>query len=202
MGMAKDAKECLERIYQVNFRERHLSRSAERKLLLKLLNTGDKLTDALWGEEPEKQKEFDQLSRAVLLSNDGACAFDMLRNTFLTLCESCAGQKDGYLRKRIIAYIDEHFREQDLSLESMAEDFGISYYHLSRLFNECMQMSFTAYIAGLRLEYAKTLLCTTDCNVEQVAQLAGFLQSGSFIRAFKKYYGHTPGKYREEQKKA
>ena len=200
MGMQDDVKECLTRIYQVNFGDRYLSRSAERKLMLKMLNTGEELTETLWGEVPEKQEVFDQLSRAVLLSGDGSTAFAMIQNHFLAICQSCSEQKDGHLRKRIIAYIDEHFREQDLSLESMAEDFAISYYHLSRLFNECMQMSFTAYLAGLRLEHAKKLLCTTDYSVEQIAQQAGFLQSGSFIRAFKKYYGHTPGKYRETQK--
>lgn len=201
MGLLEDASECLERIYQVNFRERHLSRSAERKLLLKMINTGDMLAETLWENEPERQEAFDRLSRTVLMSGGGSGAFDILRDSFLALCKSCVGQKDGELRKRISVYIGEHFREQDLSLELMAEDFGISYYHLSRLFNECMQMSFTAYLAGLRLEYAKMLLCSTECNVEQIAQQAGFLQSGSFIRAFKKYYGVTPGKYREEQRK-
>ena len=75
----------------------------------------------------------------------------------------------------------------------------MSYHHLSRLFNECMQMNFASYLAGLRLEYASELLKTSQLSVEQVVQQTGFLQSGTFIRVFKKYYGVTPGKYRGDQ---
>ena len=59
-------------------------------------------------------------------------------------------------------------------------------------------MNFASYLAGLRLEYSTQLLKTSQLSIEQVAQQAGFLQSGSFIRAFKKYYNVTPGKYRSD----
>ena len=201
MGMQEEAEECLERIYLVNFRERRLSGGEARKLLVKMLNTAYALMEALCEEEPEKQEEFDRLSQNVLLTRSPVSAFGMLRDSMLSLCQGSAERKEGELRKRIIAYIGKNFRDQELSLEKMAEDFEISYYHLSRLFNDCMQMNFASYLAGLRLEYSTELLRTTNYSVEQVAQQAGFLQSGSFIRAFKKYYGVTPGKYREERKK-
>ena len=201
MGLQEEAEICLGRIGQVNFRERRLPAGEARKLLVRMLNTLYSLLEILCEDEPEKQEEFDRLSRNVLLIRSPASAFCMLRDSMLSLCQGGAERKVGELRKRIIAYIGENFRDQELSLEKMAEEFEMSYYHLSRLFNDCMQMSFTAYIAGLRLEYASELLQTTGLSVEEVARQAGFLQSGSFIRAFKKYYGVTPGKYREERKK-
>lgn len=201
MGLQEEAEICLGRIGQVNFRERRLPAGEARKLLVRMLNTLYSLLEILCEDEPEKQEEFDRLSRNVLLTRSAATAFGLLRDSMLSLCQGGAERKEGELRKRIIAYIGENFRDQELSLEKMAEEFEMSYYHLSRLFNDCMQMSFTAYIAGLRLEYASELLQTTGLSVEEVARQAGFLQSGSFIRAFKKYYGVTPGKYREERKK-
>ena len=80
----------------------------------------------------------------------------------------------------------------------MATEMGMSYYHLSRLFNEHMGMSFVGYLTEVRLEYSKALLRNTSLKVEQIAEMSGFLESNSFIRVFKKYYAITPGRYRKE----
>ena len=139
------------------------------------------------------------LIRNVLQTKNSTDAFRILREMMLSICDTCGKQKEGELRRRIVSYIGENFRDPDLSLEKMAADFDMSYHHLSRLFNECMQMNFASYLAGLRLEYASELLKTSQLSVEQVAQQTGFLQSGTLIRVFKKYYGVTPGKYRGDQ---
>ena len=49
-------------------------------------------------------------------------------------------------------------------------------------------MSFT-------LEKAAEMLTTTNLNVTEVGAQCGFLNTGMFIRAFKKNYGTTPGMY-------
>ena len=199
MGMREKVEESLGRVYQINFKERRLSGSMIRQLLVKMLNTVYVLLDTVSIENTGEQESLGRMSRDVMLTQNREEAFCILRNVMLSACDKCAEQKEGELRRRIVAYIGENFRDPDLSLEKMAEDFDMSYHHMSRLFNECMQMSFSVYLAGLRLEYSTELLGATNISVEQVAQQAGFLQSGSFIRVFKKYYGITPGTYREER---
>lgn len=199
LGMREETENCLKHIYQVNFEERHLSKGAVRQLLVRMLNTVYELIDVVYSGEVEKYDEFGRVSRKILQIDNVDSAFDILHSIALSICGKCSVRKEGELRDRIIAYINENFTDQDLSLEKMASDFEMSYYHLSRLFNEYMQMNFASYLTGVRLDYSRELLRTTTCSVEQVATQSGFLQSNSFIRAFKKYYGVTPGKYREEK---
>lgn len=201
MGMREDAENCLKHIRQMNFEERRLSKGALRQLLVRMLNTVYELIDMVYSGEQVKYDDFGRVSRNVLQADNVEYAFEMIQSIALSICEKCSVRKEGELRKQIIVYINENFKDQDLSLEKMATDFEMSYYHLSRLFNESMQMNFTTYLTGVRLEYSRELLCATTLSVEQVATQSGFLQSGSFIRAFKKYYGATPGKYREERLK-
>ena len=197
LGMRDDTQNCLKHIYQVNFEERHLSKGAMRQLLVRMLNTVYELIDVVYSGEVAKYDEFGRVSRKILQSDNMETAFDILQSIALSICDKCSVRKEGELRERIITYINENFTDQDMSLEKMALDFEMSYFHLSRLFNEYMQMNFAAYLTGVRLEYSRELLRTTSDSVEQVAIRSGFLQSNSFIRAFKKYYGVTPGKYRE-----
>ena len=199
MGMRDKVEEALDRVYQINFKERHLSGGMIRQLLVKMLNTVYDLTNTAYSEDTHEQTSLGWMSRNVLQTKNGNEAFQMLREMMLSICDTCGKQKEGELRRRIISYIGENFRDPDLSLEKMATDFDMSYHHLSRLFNECMQMNFASYLAGLRLEYSTELLKSSQLSVEQVAQQAGFLQSGTFIRVFKKYYGVTPGKYRGDR---
>lgn len=202
MGMRQDAENCLNHIRQMNFDERRLSKGAMRQLMIKMLNTIYGLIDAVYSEDGAKYNEFGRVSRNVLLMDNMEHAFEMVQSIALSICDKCADRKEGELRQRIVDYIGENFKDQNLSMEKMATDFNMSYYHLSRLFNEYMQMNFATYLTGVRLEYSRELLCTTSLKVEQVAIRSGFLQSGSFVRAFKKYYGITPGKYREYRKKS
>lgn len=201
MGMRQDVEKCLSHIRQMNFEERRLSKGAMRQLLVKMLNTVYELLDVVYSEDRTKYNEFGRVSRNVLLMDNMESAFGMIESIVLAICDKCADREEGELRQRIVDYIGENFKDQDLSMEKMAADFGMSYYHLSRLFNEYMQMNFATYLTGIRLEYSKKILDNTSLKVEQVAIQSGFLQSGSFVRAFKKYYGITPGKYHENKAK-
>ena len=201
MGMREEAEACLNHIYKMNFEERRLSKGAVRQLLIRMMNTVYELIDMVHSGDVAKYDEFGRVSRNILQADNLEYSFEVIKSITLSICDKCAVRKDVELRGKIVEYISENFKNQDLSLEKMATDFKMSYYHLSRLFNEYMQMNFATYLTGVRLEYSRELLCTTTLKVEEVAVQSGFLQSGSFVRVFKKYYGVTPGKYREERAK-
>jgi len=54
------------------------------------------------------------------------------------------------------------------------------------------------YLANLRLEKAKELLCNTDMLIKEISVAVGYYDEGSFSRRFKKHTGVTPGQYREK----
>lgn len=78
----------------------------------------------------------------------------------------------------------------------IAEQFDISTSYLSRIFNKNMNTGLVDYIHKVRLENAKILLLT-NLSIKEIATKVGYNSSLALIRAFKKYEGNTPGKYRE-----
>ena len=94
-------------------------------------------------------------------------------------------------------YIEAHYKEEQLSRTVLGEIFGISHPYLSKLFKEKYQVSIADYITQTRIKNAKRQLRDTDRNVQEIAEQNGFVNSNSFIRAFKRQEGITPGGYRE-----
>lgn len=97
----------------------------------------------------------------------------------------------------MIDYIDQNCTRPELSLESIAEAFGLSPYYVSRFFREQNHINLKDYIANLRIERAKELLTQTDTPVGDVVSEVGYQSASSFIRKFKAVTGMTPGQYRE-----
>jgi AraC-like DNA-binding protein len=103
-------------------------------------------------------------------------------------------------RKRcsdITDYINFHFREQ-ISVKTLMNTFYISKEHLARIFRKYMGTTFKKYLDNVRTYHAYRLLIGSDLAIVQIAMDCGFSDARSFISAFRKIYGITPGKYRHE----
>lgn len=103
---------------------------------------------------------------------------------------------DLALEQKLLLYIDSNYTE-NLSLEILAKQFGISRFSLSRLFTDKLHTTFPNYVNCKRLEHAKDQLRSTNFSVTQIALDAGFGSPRTFFREFKEYYGITPGDYRK-----
>lgn len=79
-----------------------------------------------------------------------------------------------------------------LSLAILAERLNVSYQHLSSLFTEHLGLSFSAYLADVRLRNAKQLLDDSDLSVTEICYECGYRNLSHFLRSFKKKYGVTP----------
>ncbi|MET3564525.1 beta-xylosidase/AraC-like DNA-binding protein [Enterococcus rotai] len=87
--------------------------------------------------------------------------------------------------------------DQPISLESLAEKSGISYYHLSRSFKKQVGINFTEYLNQIRLMHAAESLILTSQSVIKVALNNGFSNAKNFHQVFKKQYGVTPASFRK-----
>ncbi len=97
--------------------------------------------------------------------------------------------------RQAVAYIRMHLTEE-LSLNAVAEAVHYHPKHFCAMFRKEMKMTYTEYVAKLKIEYAKTLLSTTTFNMERICASCGFASMTYFRRVFKRYCGMTPLKYR------
>ncbi|WP_028609417.1 helix-turn-helix domain-containing protein [Paenibacillus harenae] len=131
-------------------------------------------------------------------------SLDELESGFLRLASRICGQVERNHQKeeqsqmdRIVAYIDKHFMDHTLSLETIAFEFSISPSHVSRTFKEKMGLNFIQYIWQKRLDEVIRQLTSTNDPLKEIINRVGYLDTPNFIRKFKKETGHTPGQYRK-----
>lgn len=98
--------------------------------------------------------------------------------------------------KRIINYIDGHFREP-LSLTELAAMENRNKFHLCREFKNYTGITLNEYIISTRLAYAKELLKYSTTPVNEIACQCGISNVSHFINLFKARENHTPLAYRK-----
>ena len=110
-------------------------------------------------------------------------------------------QRKSKMKAELINYVNAHFCETDMSLESVANYFDISANHLSRLYKQETGCNFTQYITMLRMDQVKAQLIHTDYQIKDIVMQVGYIDVASFTRKFKSYEGMTPGQYREQMRR-
>lgn len=87
----------------------------------------------------------------------------------------------------------------DITIKTLAEKvFFMNSAYLSHLFKEKMGESFSAYLCKVRMEKAKNYLEDSKYSITEVATITGYNDTSQFIRIFKREFGVTPKKYRDE----
>ena len=84
----------------------------------------------------------------------------------------------------------------NLSVEELADKFGCSRRHLSRLFHQRFGLSVATLRMEMRLLKASSLLRDPGVKVINVAEQCGFNHLGLFNTCFKRRFGSTPGVWR------
>lgn len=98
--------------------------------------------------------------------------------------------------KKTIRLIDKQIGE-NLDLEHLAKEAGISKFYLHRLFKAMTGKSIMTYARNRRLSLSLSELLNTNLNLIDIAQEYGFSHEQSYIRAFKQQYHITPAHYRK-----
>jgi transcriptional regulator GlxA family with amidase domain len=99
------------------------------------------------------------------------------------------------LTHRIISYLSEHFQES-LTLTELANHLNVSKYYLSRVFSAKLNTNFNKYLNYIRLNYALTLIQSTNYTLTRIRLDSGFESQRTFNRAFMELFHLSPGEYR------
>lgn len=115
----------------------------------------------------------------------------------IRLRDSHASKKNDLLLQNALAYIDEHYTDGTLSLQTVAAVSGFSPNRFSTMFSREMGMTFMEYLIGKRMERACELLMTTDMKAFEIAYQSGYNDPHYFSATFKKLRGMSPMEYRK-----
>ena len=105
--------------------------------------------------------------------------------------------QDKTLSKNIQKFIQENYMNPDLNISITSQHFDMTPAYLSSIYKRQTCGSLLNYINTVRIEHAEQFL-EEGISVVEVAERTGFRDSGTFIRAFKKKKGITPGQLKKK----
>ncbi|MGI5899501.1 MAG: helix-turn-helix domain-containing protein [Christensenellales bacterium] len=195
----EQALSLLDELFDENISRKKLSLEMTRLFLYALLDTAFKMESALSISPSGFSQNPMEMIKSCPNIND---ARTQIKFVYSLLCDP---SRDGgsmaasasWRVHRIVEYIGEHYLDSSLSLFSVAEHFKITPQYLSSIFKKTMNENFSAYIQKLRLEHSLTLMPKNKLTLNVIAERSGFNNYIALSRAFQKYFGITPGAYRQ-----
>ena len=96
-------------------------------------------------------------------------------------------------------FVESH-SQSPLTLEQVLQHVHVSRFHFCKVFKKTTGITFTEYVARVRVEKAKSLLLNPACRISEVVFTAGFGSVPQFNSVFKRIVGMSPTAYRATQR--
>ncbi|MBP5092347.1 MAG: helix-turn-helix transcriptional regulator [Bacilli bacterium] len=96
-----------------------------------------------------------------------------------------------------LIYMNEHYREPELTISFLAKQNGYSLTYFSKAFKAYMHDTPIAHLNRLRTSAARALLKDKTLTLEKIALMVGYRNLSTFTEAFKHLLKMTPSQYRK-----
>lgn len=127
---------------------------------------------------------------------------DLQYSFLLDICERCNKSRlpEGISTdvRKCLRFIRGHIYDS-VSVNDVAAYVGLSVSHTERRFKSEMGCSLGNYITHCKLEEAKSLLLNTDKPLSEISEMLNFSDQSHFQNAFKKVFGITPMRFRNQK---
>lgn len=130
-------------------------------------------------------------------------AMDCLKDYCCAAAAQLENQKDGNGKRQALLaldYIENHYGDCEISLNSVCTYLSISPSHFSTIFKNYTGETFVEALIKKRMEKAKQLLENTDLKNYEIAEKVGFSDPHYFSISFKKATGKAPKEYARERR--
>ena len=148
---------------------------------------------------PEECRDINQI---VEMAEDA----ENLRYQIGNLFTETMQLRDGHSKKKYSelledakAFIDENYKHDEMSLNTVAAQVNISPSYFSTIFSSEMGQTFVEYLTHVRLEKAKELLMCSNMRTAEIGYEVGYKDSHYFSYIFKKVVGCSPKEYRNRK---
>ena len=201
-------RDAIEAIFH-GLREENTKRLKENKIgHADLLQFFARMTEVLRRSARDHGLEEDHLRplTAPASEQDGEKMWKSLRDAAMAICGELEQRYSSATptEEAVIAYIDEHYADPDLSVTTLEERFGLSTTTLNKGIRKLTGQTFAPYLIGRRIEESKKLLADPEMRVSTIVPLVGYENEYSFRRAFANTTGEKVQDYRKrilEQKR-
>lgn len=100
------------------------------------------------------------------------------------------------ITKKSIHYMDNNYKLR-ISLSDIAKAVSVNSSYLSRLFKNDTGINIMDYLNKIRIEKSAMLIMEGKLSLKSIADEVGIQSYNHFFKLFKKYYGVTPGEYKQ-----
>lgn len=145
--------------------------------------------------EPEDTEEI--LAESGRNTESTIAYAEKLVSQAIQLRDRNSGNKNRSILKTAVDFIDQHYMEEDMSLNKAANVANVSANHFSALFSQNMGQTFIEYLTSLRMDKANEYLRCTGMRSSEIAGEVGYKDAHYFSYLFKKTQGMTPSDYRK-----
>ncbi len=112
--------------------------------------------------------------------------------------QAAQAEEDSRLGEDIVSYIDTHYCDANLSLQSLSDKFNVSNKYLSLLCKERFGVTYLQYIQTKRISKAVELLKEKQYSLTEISTMCGYTNQLTFRRNFKSIIGENPSNYQEK----
>lgn len=189
----------LDEIFDKNFKDNQLSHNMVKCFIFNLVGTLLKVTNEIsTSTEVDFTNELKAIEQLICYKNVSRVK-EPIKNILKDICHKVNSEKkdNNNLKHEVMKFIDENFKDENLSLTLIAENFNMHPSYVSKLFKLYSGEGILDYIGKARIEASKKILKDRRLNMEEVAREVGYSSVKTFTRVFSKFEGVTPGKFRE-----
>lgn len=103
------------------------------------------------------------------------------------------------LAEKAKEFVQQNYSNSDVSVEMLCAHLHVSPAYFSTIFKRETGSSFVSYLTDVRMEEAVKLLNTTDDKTYVISSKVGYTEPNYFSYVFKKHFGISPSKYRNNR---
>ena len=202
-GNADGAKEILSGILHGYYGDGSISPTLQKcltcDLVCTLMKSLSELGDLFDQNYLEKKIDIDMLLSCTSLSD----VQKQLNSVLEHICEDCENasvSKTSSLSQNIKDYIAENYQDPNLTIGMVAEAFHLTGSYITKLYREQTGETIIDYINRFRMNTAMELIKAPEnrmLSIERISFMVGYDSIRTFNRHFKKMFGTTPSRLRE-----
>lgn len=103
------------------------------------------------------------------------------------------------LFQNAVSLCRKNFKSSDFNVNLLADRLGVNRSTINRKFSQCMGVPAGKYIEQLRIQYAISLLQSTNLSLQEIADACGLYDASYLCRVIKKHSNTTCGNIRHHK---